>query len=79
MSTGLPNLGKRFKYMEGWVKFKFPRSPRLCLLGNRGEVPELEKAGFSVKHWACDLCSSYFNTLDRASDPIPEKVEGEND
>lgn len=51
------------KYMEGWLKSKLPISPRLCLLGDRGLVPDVHKAAFRVLNTGFVTCARLILTL----------------
>uniref|UniRef100_A0A3Q0S1N1 Uncharacterized protein n=1 Tax=Amphilophus citrinellus TaxID=61819 RepID=A0A3Q0S1N1_AMPCI len=44
-------------FTGGWLKFKLPESPRLCLLGHRSEVPQLDKAAFRVLNTGLVTCA----------------------
>lgn len=55
--------------------FKWPESPRLLLLGTEARCHSFQ----SMKYWTCDLCSPYFNAIERTSDSNPQNVERKTD
>lgn len=44
-------------YMQGWLSCNLPKSPRLCLLGDKSEVPMLNKHTFRVLNTALVTCA----------------------
>lgn len=72
-SLVFPIWNNVLSYMQTWLSYNLPKSPRLCLLGDKTEVPLLNKHNFRVLNTALVTCARLI--LQLWKDPHPPTLK----